>query len=107
MWGIPIPTPTCRYFTNKICHGQQLGDFEFSWTSTWRQYNGVFLPPLLDRPSSLAQFSCPSLEAVVNYFVTHTKRALVPFLLDEDYEKVLGVCDVGLPGLDRDTLSGG
>nr|BAC34107.1 unnamed protein product [Mus musculus] len=52
-------------------------------------------------------FSCPSLEAVVNYFVTHTKRALVPFLLDEDYEKVLGVCDVGLPGLDRDTLSGG
>ncbi|XP_063123556.1 signal-transducing adaptor protein 2 isoform X7 [Rattus norvegicus] len=35
-------------------------------------------------------FSCPSLEAVVNYFVTHTKRALVPFLLDEDYEKVLG-----------------
>ncbi|NP_001020197.1 signal-transducing adaptor protein 2 [Rattus norvegicus] len=38
-------------------------------------------------------FSCPSLEAVVNYFVTHTKRALVPFLLDEDYEKVLGFVD--------------
>ncbi|XP_037360996.1 signal-transducing adaptor protein 2 [Talpa occidentalis] len=35
-------------------------------------------------------FSCPSLDAVVNYFVWNTKRALVPFLLDEDYEKVLG-----------------
>ncbi|XP_050995783.1 signal-transducing adaptor protein 2 [Acomys russatus] len=38
-------------------------------------------------------FSCLSLEAVVNYFVTHTKRALVPFLMDEDYEKVLGFVD--------------
>ncbi|OBS82898.1 hypothetical protein A6R68_23116 [Neotoma lepida] len=38
-------------------------------------------------------FSCPSLEAVVNYFVTHTKRALVPFLMEEDYEKVLGFVD--------------
>ncbi|XP_023572936.1 signal-transducing adaptor protein 2 isoform X2 [Octodon degus] len=35
-------------------------------------------------------FSCASLDAVVNYFVSHTKRALVPFLLDDDYEKVLG-----------------
>ncbi|XP_051033505.1 signal-transducing adaptor protein 2 isoform X2 [Phodopus roborovskii] len=35
-------------------------------------------------------FSCSSLEAVVNYFVTHTRRALVPFLMEEDYEKVLG-----------------
>ncbi|XP_042122901.1 signal-transducing adaptor protein 2 isoform X2 [Peromyscus maniculatus bairdii] len=35
-------------------------------------------------------FSCPSLEAVVNYFVMQTKRALVPFLMEEDYEKVLG-----------------
>ncbi|XP_065392149.1 signal-transducing adaptor protein 2 isoform X5 [Macaca fascicularis] len=35
-------------------------------------------------------FSCTSLDAVVNYFVSHTKKALVPFLLDEDYEKVLG-----------------
>ncbi|XP_069353416.1 signal-transducing adaptor protein 2 [Eulemur rufifrons] len=35
-------------------------------------------------------FSCASLDAVVNYFVTHTNRALVPFLPDEDYEKVLG-----------------
>nr|XP_045236405.1 signal-transducing adaptor protein 2 isoform X6 [Macaca fascicularis] len=34
-------------------------------------------------------FSCTSLDAVVNYFVSHTKKALVPFLLDEDYEKVL------------------
>ncbi|XP_023368372.1 signal-transducing adaptor protein 2 isoform X2 [Otolemur garnettii] len=34
-------------------------------------------------------FSCTSLDAVVNYFVTYTKKALVPFLLDEDYEKVL------------------
>ncbi|XP_052602873.1 signal-transducing adaptor protein 2 isoform X6 [Peromyscus californicus insignis] len=38
-------------------------------------------------------FSCPSLEAVVNYFVTQTKRALVPFLMEEDYEKVLGFVD--------------
>lgn len=38
-------------------------------------------------------FPCSSLDAVVNYFVTHTKRALVPFLLDEDYEKVLGFVD--------------
>uniref|UniRef100_A0A8C6FWV4 Signal transducing adaptor family member 2 n=1 Tax=Moschus moschiferus TaxID=68415 RepID=A0A8C6FWV4_MOSMO len=35
-------------------------------------------------------FSCTSLEAVVNYFVSHTNKALVPFLLDEDYEKVIG-----------------
>ncbi|XP_055473432.1 signal-transducing adaptor protein 2 isoform X2 [Psammomys obesus] len=49
-------------------------------------------------------FSCSSLEAVVNYFVTHTKRALVPFLMEEDYEKVLGVCGVGQPGLVRDAL---
>ncbi|XP_069858009.1 signal-transducing adaptor protein 2-like isoform X2 [Dipodomys merriami] len=34
-------------------------------------------------------FPCASLDAVVNYFVSHTKRALVPFLLEEDYEKVL------------------
>ncbi|XP_053753296.1 signal-transducing adaptor protein 2 isoform X2 [Panthera pardus] len=35
-------------------------------------------------------FSCDSLDAVVNYFVTRTKKSLVPFLPDEDYEKVLG-----------------
>lgn len=35
-------------------------------------------------------FSCASLDAVVNYFVSHAKKTLVPFLLDEDYEKVLG-----------------
>ncbi|OWK11702.1 STAP2 [Cervus elaphus hippelaphus] len=35
-------------------------------------------------------FCCTSLEAVVNYFVSHTNKALVPFLLDEDYEKVIG-----------------
>ncbi|XP_015999947.2 signal-transducing adaptor protein 2 isoform X1 [Rousettus aegyptiacus] len=35
-------------------------------------------------------FSCASLDAVVHYFVSHTKNALSPFLLDEDYEKVLG-----------------
>ncbi|XP_072804042.1 signal-transducing adaptor protein 2 isoform X4 [Vicugna pacos] len=34
-------------------------------------------------------FSCASLDAVVNYFVSHTNKALVPFLLDEDYEKVI------------------
>ncbi|XP_035142721.3 signal-transducing adaptor protein 2 isoform X4 [Callithrix jacchus] len=34
-------------------------------------------------------FSCTSLDAVVNYFVSHTKKTLVPFLFDEDYEKVL------------------
>ncbi|XP_077913474.1 signal-transducing adaptor protein 2 isoform X5 [Halichoerus grypus] len=35
-------------------------------------------------------FSCASLDAVINYFVSHTNNALVPFLLGEDYEKVLG-----------------
>ncbi|XP_073743286.1 signal-transducing adaptor protein 2 isoform X4 [Callorhinus ursinus] len=34
-------------------------------------------------------FSCASLDAVINYFVSHTNNALVPFLLDENYEKVL------------------
>ncbi|XP_030875627.1 signal-transducing adaptor protein 2 isoform X3 [Leptonychotes weddellii] len=34
-------------------------------------------------------FSCASLDAVINYFVSHTNNALVPFLLDEHYEKVL------------------
>ncbi|XP_070347835.1 signal-transducing adaptor protein 2 isoform X3 [Equus asinus] len=34
-------------------------------------------------------FSCASLDAVVDYFVSNTKKALVPFLLDDDYEKVL------------------
>lgn len=43
------------------------------------------------------QVSCASLDAVVNYFVLHTKRALVPFLLDEDYEKVLGGRGFGGP----------
>lgn len=40
------------------------------------------------------QFSCASLDAVVDYFVSHTNKALVPFLLDEDYEKVLGACSL-------------
>lgn len=35
---------------------------------------------------------------MVNYFVSRTKRALVPFLLDDDYEKVLGGCGFGDPG---------
>ncbi|XP_028908337.1 signal-transducing adaptor protein 2 [Ornithorhynchus anatinus] len=35
-------------------------------------------------------FSCSSLWAVVNYFVSNTKKALVPFQMDEDYEKVIG-----------------
>ncbi|XP_047561806.1 signal-transducing adaptor protein 2 isoform X2 [Lutra lutra] len=35
-------------------------------------------------------FSCASLDSVVNYFMSHTNNELVPFLLDEDYEKVLG-----------------
>ncbi|XP_036096753.1 signal-transducing adaptor protein 2 isoform X2 [Molossus molossus] len=34
--------------------------------------------------------SCASLQAVVDYFVLQTKKTLVPFLLDDDYEKVLG-----------------
>ena len=42
--------------------------------------------------STRLQFSCDSLDAVVNYFVTRTKKSLVPFLPDEDYEKVLGEC---------------
>ncbi|XP_055975705.1 signal-transducing adaptor protein 2 [Sorex fumeus] len=33
---------------------------------------------------------CSSLDEVVNYFVQHTKNSLLPFLLDEDYEKALG-----------------
>lgn len=48
-----------------------------------------------DRSPICPQFSCTSLDAVVNYFVSHTKKALVPFLLDEDYEKVLGGCAFG------------
>lgn len=47
-------------------------------------------PAALTRPPIHAQFSCASLDAVVHYFVSHTKNALSPFLLDEDYEKVLG-----------------
>ncbi|XP_007460586.1 PREDICTED: signal-transducing adaptor protein 2 [Lipotes vexillifer] len=35
-------------------------------------------------------FSCTSLDAVVNYFVSHSNEKLVPFLLDDDYEKVIG-----------------
>ncbi|XP_049644269.1 signal-transducing adaptor protein 2 [Suncus etruscus] len=35
-------------------------------------------------------FFCSSLEEVVNYFVKTTNKALLPFLPDEDYEKVLG-----------------
>ncbi|XP_045687199.1 signal-transducing adaptor protein 2 isoform X1 [Phyllostomus hastatus] len=38
-------------------------------------------------------FSCASLQAVVDYFVLQTNKTLVPFLLDEDYEKVLGYVD--------------
>ncbi|XP_056678416.1 signal-transducing adaptor protein 2 isoform X3 [Monodelphis domestica] len=34
--------------------------------------------------------SCSSLHDVVNYFISNTKGALVPFHPDEDYEKVLG-----------------
>lgn len=48
-------------------------------------------PALTETPIRL-QFSCASLDSVVNYFVSHTNNALVPFLLDEDYEKVLGRC---------------
>ncbi|XP_026941260.1 signal-transducing adaptor protein 2 isoform X8 [Sagmatias obliquidens] len=35
-------------------------------------------------------FSCTSLDAVVNYFVSHSNKQLMPFLLDDDYEKVIG-----------------
>ncbi|KAM6219316.1 signal-transducing adaptor protein 2 [Rhynchocyon petersi] len=38
-------------------------------------------------------FTCSSLDAVVSYFVSQTNKALVPFLLDEDYEKVLGYAE--------------
>lgn len=47
-------------------------------------------PTPLTRPPIHPQVSCASLDAVVNYFVSQTKNALLPFLLDEDYEKVLG-----------------
>lgn len=53
------------------------------------------LPQQPDPSPICPQFSCTSLDAVVNYFVSHTKKALVPFLLDEDYEKVLGGCAFG------------
>lgn len=48
------------------------------------------LPSGPNRTLIRSQVSCASLQAVVNYFVLQTKNALVPFLLDEDYEKVLG-----------------
>lgn len=51
---------------------------------------GAASPAALTGPLIHPQFSCASLQAVVNYFVLQTKKALVPFLLDEDYEKVLG-----------------
>ncbi|XP_061044862.1 signal-transducing adaptor protein 2 isoform X2 [Eubalaena glacialis] len=35
-------------------------------------------------------FSCTSLDEVVNYFVSHSNKKLMPFLLDDDYEKVIG-----------------
>ncbi|XP_022413003.1 signal-transducing adaptor protein 2 isoform X2 [Delphinapterus leucas] len=35
-------------------------------------------------------FSCTSLDAVVNYFVSHSNKKLMPFLLNDDYEKVIG-----------------
>lgn len=47
-------------------------------------------PAALTGPLIRPQISCASLQAVVDYFVLQTKKALVPFLLDEDYEKVLG-----------------
>lgn len=52
------------------------------------------------------QFSCASLDAVVDYFVSHTNKALVPFLLDEDYEKVLGGCGLRELGGPSTCLSG-
>uniref|UniRef100_A0A7N5JVJ4 Signal transducing adaptor family member 2 n=1 Tax=Ailuropoda melanoleuca TaxID=9646 RepID=A0A7N5JVJ4_AILME len=51
-------------------------------------------------------FSCASLDAVVDYFVSHTNKALVPFLLDEDYEKVLGGCGLRELGGPSTCLSG-
>lgn len=47
-------------------------------------------PAALTGPLIRSQVSCASLQDVVSYFVLQTKNALVPFLLDEDYEKVLG-----------------
>lgn len=52
------------------------------------------------------QFSCASLDAVINYFVSHTNNALVPFLLGEDYEKVLGGCGLRELGGPSTCLSG-
>ncbi|KAF3829580.1 hypothetical protein GH733_003844 [Mirounga leonina] len=51
-------------------------------------------------------FSCASLDAVINYFVSHTNNALVPFLLDEHYEKVLGGCGLRELGGPSTCLSG-
>lgn len=59
-----------------------------SWEAHWRGRRPFPSGP--NRSTFHPQFSCASLHAVVNYFMLHTKKTLVPFLLDEDYEKVLG-----------------
>uniref|UniRef100_A0A2K5EW59 Signal transducing adaptor family member 2 n=1 Tax=Aotus nancymaae TaxID=37293 RepID=A0A2K5EW59_AOTNA len=68
-----------------VSPGTELG----AWTHVVRHYKvkreGTKYVIDVEEP-----FSCTSLDAVVNYFVSHTKKALVPFLFDEDYEKVLG-----------------
>ncbi|XP_025772153.1 signal-transducing adaptor protein 2 [Puma concolor] len=51
---------------------------------------GIHFSLVLRNQEIKFKFSCDSLDAVVNYFVTRTKKSLVPFLPDEDYEKVLG-----------------
>uniref|UniRef100_A0A667HPT6 Signal transducing adaptor family member 2 n=1 Tax=Lynx canadensis TaxID=61383 RepID=A0A667HPT6_LYNCA len=59
----------------------------------WKTQGGGVCAPSPAAPTATStrlQFSCDSLDAVVNYFVTRTKKSLVPFLPDEDYEKVLG-----------------
>lgn len=71
--------------------GSQVCDRRGRPGELWGVLGSGILPPSLPDRRLSPQFSCPSLDAVVNYFVTYTKRALVPFLMEEDYEKVLGV----------------
>uniref|UniRef100_A0A8C0QFL6 Signal transducing adaptor family member 2 n=1 Tax=Canis lupus familiaris TaxID=9615 RepID=A0A8C0QFL6_CANLF len=73
--------------TRQTLHGEPRQDG--TWTPVFRHYkvkrDGSKYVIDVEDP-----LSCASLDAVVNYFVSNTNRRLVPFRLDEDYEKVLG-----------------
>uniref|UniRef100_A0A8C0M4T6 SH2 domain-containing protein n=1 Tax=Canis lupus familiaris TaxID=9615 RepID=A0A8C0M4T6_CANLF len=73
--------------TRQTLHGEPRQDG--TWTPVFRHYKvkREGSKYVIDVEDPL---SCASLDAVVNYFVSNTNRRLVPFRLDEDYEKVLG-----------------